>query len=268
MSVEFAVLFHLSPSDRNRGERVEVARHAARNLQLSDETTQSLEASWELEDPLVKSYRVSYADLRGDHEEEFVMPLLSPGNLRVSEEWYNRFRVTWDPPQSPTTGYRIVYQPIYVPGPVLETVVGEDVNSKMLLNLLSGTEYSVQVTASYPTGQSEPLLVNSKTLFLGVSGLSTYQIRPISLCVQWQPLLQATLYRVSIQSTLNGQRQEVSLGAGSSRQCFYDLTPGSQYQISVHTQMQEMEGPAVSITDMTCPELNCRRKEEDYKSFS
>ena len=50
-----------------------------------------------------------------------------------------------------------------VPGPVLETVVGEDVNSKMLLNLLSGTEYSVQVTASYPTGQSEPLLVNSKT---------------------------------------------------------------------------------------------------------
>ncbi|KAI4811178.1 hypothetical protein KUCAC02_014095, partial [Chaenocephalus aceratus] len=261
-----------------------VARHAARNLQLSDETTQSLEASWELEDPLVKSYRVSYADLRGDHEEEFrravlqplladtqykvtitpvytdgqygisvsatgaTLPLLSPGNLRVSEEWYNRFRVTWDPPQSPTTGYRIVYQPIYVPGPVLETVVGEDMNSKMLLNLLSGTEYSVQVTASYPTGQSEPLLCSWVS-----SGLSTYQIRPISLCVQWQPLLQATLYRVSIQSTLNGQRQEVSLGAGSSRQCFYDLTPGSQYQISVHTQMQEMEGPAVSITDMTLP---------------
>lgn len=40
------------------------------------------------------------------------VPLLSPGNLRVSEEWYNRFRVTWDPPPSPTAGYRIVYQPI------------------------------------------------------------------------------------------------------------------------------------------------------------
>lgn len=43
----------------------------------------------------------------------FAVPLFSPGNLRVSEEWYNRFRVTWDPPQSPTVGYRIVYQPIY-----------------------------------------------------------------------------------------------------------------------------------------------------------
>lgn len=50
-----------------------------------------------------------------------------------------------------------------VPGPILERTVGEDVNSMLLLNLLSGTEYSVQVTASYPAGQSEPLLVNAKT---------------------------------------------------------------------------------------------------------
>ncbi|XP_026227052.1 collagen alpha-1(XIV) chain [Anabas testudineus] len=273
-----------------------VARQAVRNLQLSDETTQSLEASWEMEDPHVESYRVSYAGLRGDHKEQYMLvpggqrravlqplqpdsqykvtvtpvytdgedgisvsalgitlPLSPPGNLRVSEEWYNRFRVTWDPPQSPTLGFRVVYQPINVPGAVLETTVGEDVNSLLLLNLLSGTEYSVQVTALYPAGQSEPLLVNAKTLFLGVSGLSVYQVRPNSMCVQWQPLLHATLYRASIQSTLNGQRQEVSLGGGASRQCFYDLSPSSQYQISVHTQLQEMEGPPVSITDMTLP---------------
>lgn len=43
----------------------------------------------------------------------------------------------------------------------------------------------------------------------------------------------------------------MSLGGGASRQCFYDLSPSSQYQISVHTQLQEMEGPPVSITDMT-----------------
>lgn len=51
---------------------VTVARQAVRNLQLSDETTQSLEASWELEDPHVESYRVTYAGLRGNHEEESV----------------------------------------------------------------------------------------------------------------------------------------------------------------------------------------------------
>lgn len=41
------------------------------------------------------------------------VPLLSPENLRASEEWYNRFRVTWDPPQSMTVGYKILYQPVH-----------------------------------------------------------------------------------------------------------------------------------------------------------
>ncbi|XP_035765868.1 collagen alpha-1(XIV) chain [Neolamprologus brichardi] len=271
------------------------ARQAVRNLQLSDETTQSLEASWELEDPNVESYSVAYTSLSGDHKDSMsvsggerravleplqsdtsykvtvtpvysdgqdglgasamgsTLPLLPPENLRVSEEWFNRLRVSWDPPRSPVEGYKIIYQPLYVHGPVLETTVDEDVNSMLIVNLQSGTEYSVRVKASYPAGESEPQLINAKTLFLGVSGLSAYQVRPNSMCVQWQPLLHATIYRISIQSTLNGQRQEVRLGGGASRHCFYDLTPSSQYQISVHAQTQETEGPSVSITDMTLP---------------
>lgn len=44
----------------------------------------------------------------------------------------------------------------------------------------------------------------------------------------------------------------MTVGGGASRQCFSDLTPSSQYQISVRTQMKETGGPSVSITDMTC----------------
>lgn len=40
------------------------------------------------------------------------VPLSAPKNLRVSEEWYNRFRISWDLPPSPTMGYRVVYQPL------------------------------------------------------------------------------------------------------------------------------------------------------------
>ncbi|XP_061633704.1 collagen alpha-1(XIV) chain isoform X1 [Phyllopteryx taeniolatus] len=271
-------------------------RQALRNLLVNDETTQSLRASWELDDPRVGSYRLSYASLRADHGEETVLvpgrqksvllesllpdtqykvtvtpvytnrdvgisvsaqgatlPLLSPDSLRISEEWYNRLRVNWDPPQSAAMGFKILYQPVYVPGSVSEMTVGEDVNSVLLLNLQSGTEYSVQVTASYPSGQSEPLLVNAKTLFLGVSDLTVSQVRHNSMCAQWQPHLHATYYRVSIQSTLNSQRQEVSQGGGASRQCFHDLFPSSQYEISIRAQMQEMEGPPVTVTDMTLP---------------
>ncbi|XP_010771195.1 collagen alpha-1(XII) chain-like, partial [Notothenia coriiceps] len=37
--------------------------------------------------------------------------MLSPRNLRVSDEWYTRFRVAWDPVQAPVQGYRITYNP-------------------------------------------------------------------------------------------------------------------------------------------------------------
>lgn len=50
-----------------------------------------------------------------------------------------------------------------VPQPLLETTVDEDVNSLVLLNLLPGTEYNVQLTASYPMGESQPLMVTAKT---------------------------------------------------------------------------------------------------------
>uniref|UniRef100_H2U2V1 Collagen type XIV alpha 1 chain n=1 Tax=Takifugu rubripes TaxID=31033 RepID=H2U2V1_TAKRU len=272
-STEYEVLLTAVFKDESESDTISVTettctflsltmvRQAVRNLQLSDETIESLEASWEMNNPYVENYRISY--FGDNHKEETVsgqrravlrsllsdtqykvtvtpvytdgqdgistsalgatLPLLSPGNLRISEEWYNRFKVTWDPPQSLTVGYRIVYQPVY----------GIQISS-ILTSRLIFVSFFISV-------------------FLGVSGLSTYQVRPDSMCVQWQPIRQASLYRVSIHSPLNGQKQEVTLGSGASRQCFYDLTPSSQYQISVRTGMQDTEGPSVSITDMTSP---------------
>lgn len=41
--------------------------------------------------------------------------------------------------------------------------MGEDVNTMLIVNLLSGTEYSVKVIASYTTGSSEALSGGAKT---------------------------------------------------------------------------------------------------------
>ncbi|KAK6290981.1 hypothetical protein J4Q44_G00386180, partial [Coregonus suidteri] len=271
-----------------------VVRQAVRGLQVQDETTYSLKVSWQLEDPKVDQYRVTYVSLTGDRNKDSVLvpgqqttvllqpllsdtehkvtvtpvytdgqdgisvssvgrtlPLSAPSNLRVSEEWFSRFRITWDTPPSPTMGFRVVYQPTTVPGSALEAFVGDDVNTMLILNLQSDTEYSVKVIASYTTGSSQPLQGTAKTLYLGVTNLNTYQVMMSSLCAQWQPHRQANLYRVVIESLLNGQKQEVSVGGSASRQCFYGLTPNSQYQISVSTQLQDMEGPAVTTITTT-----------------
>lgn len=37
--------------------------------------------------------------------------MLGPRNLRVSDEWYTRFKVSWDAAPSRVNGYKLVYQP-------------------------------------------------------------------------------------------------------------------------------------------------------------
>ncbi|XP_035392263.1 collagen alpha-1(XIV) chain-like isoform X2 [Electrophorus electricus] len=181
------------------------------------------------------------------------LPLSAPKNLRVSEQWYNRFRITWDTPPSPTMGYRIIYQPVSAPGRALETFVGDDVNTMLILNLLSGTEYSVKVIATYTTDSSDALMGRAKTLHLGVTDLSTYQVRMNSMCAQWQPHAHATQYRVVIESLLNHPKQEVRLDGSTSRHCFSDLSANTQYRISVYAQLQDAEGPAVTTMQKTFP---------------
>ncbi|XP_005994616.1 collagen alpha-1(XIV) chain isoform X2 [Latimeria chalumnae] len=181
------------------------------------------------------------------------LPLSAPVKLRISDEWYNRFRITWDPPPSSTMGYRIVYKPISAPGPALETFVGDDVNTMLILNLLSGTEYSVKLFASYSTGSSDALSGVAKTLYLGVTNMNVYQVQMTTLCAQWRYHRYATMYRVVIEPLRGGRTQEVVLGGGTSKHCFYELIPDTEYKISVYAQLQEIEGPAVSIMATTLP---------------
>ncbi|XP_055490682.1 collagen alpha-1(XIV) chain isoform X2 [Leucoraja erinacea] len=205
------------------------------------------------------SYRITVTPIYADGEGSGravtgkTLALSGPINLHVSEEWYNRFRIRWDAPPSPTMGYRVVYTSASAPGPTLDTFVGDDVNTMFILNLLSGTEYIVKVFATYPTGSSEPLTGRAKTLYLGVTNLATEDVRMTSMCARWQFHRHATSYRVVIESLRDGKKEEVIVNGGTSRHCFYDLIPNTKHRISVYTQLQEMEGLAVNILEATVP---------------
>ncbi|KAF3822727.1 hypothetical protein GH733_008101 [Mirounga leonina] len=179
------------------------------------------------------------------------LPPSGPQNLRVSEEWYNRLRITWDPPPSPVKGYRIVYKPVSVAGPTLETFVGADINTILITNLLSGMDYNVKIFASQASGFSDALTGVVKTLFLGVTNLQADQIQMTSLCARWQVHRHATAYRVVIESLQDTKKQESTVGGGTTRHCFYGLQPDSEYKINVYTKLQEIEGPSVSIMEKT-----------------
>ncbi|XP_041045943.1 collagen alpha-1(XIV) chain isoform X1 [Carcharodon carcharias] len=204
-------------------------------------------------------YRISVTPLYASGEGSTLvvngktLPLSGPSNLRVSEEWYNRFRIRWDPPPSATMGYRVVYTSASAPGPTLDTFVGDDVNTMVILNLLSGTEYIVKLFATYSTGSSDALIGRAKTLYLGVTNLTPYQVRMTSMCAHWQLHRHAMTYRIVIESLRDGKKEEVVVDGGTSHHCFYNLIPNSKYKISVYSQLQEIEGPAVSILEATAP---------------
>uniref|UniRef100_A0A671SI91 Collagen alpha-1(XII) chain n=1 Tax=Sinocyclocheilus anshuiensis TaxID=1608454 RepID=A0A671SI91_9TELE len=177
--------------------------------------------------------------------------LLAPQNLRVSDEWYTRFRVSWDPAPAPVMGYKLVYQPTDK-DESLEVFVG-DVTSYTLHNLLPGTTYDVQVYAQYDGGVSKPLTGQGTTLYLNVTYLETYNVGYDRFCIKWAPHRAATSYRIKLNPldpAAKGQ-QEITITAGQSQYCFEGLSPDSPYSATVFVQTPNLEGPGVSTKERT-----------------
>ncbi|MED6249315.1 hypothetical protein ATANTOWER_012338 [Ataeniobius toweri] len=177
--------------------------------------------------------------------------MLSPRNLRISDEWYTRFRVSWEPVSAPVQGYRLVYTPKGKDQPV-DFFVG-DVTSFTVTNLEPGTTYDVKVLAQYATGISAPLIGEGTTLYLNVTNIETYDVGHDSFCIKWSPHRAATSYRIKlnpVDPSSKGQ-QEVTIPAGLPQYCFDGLSPDALYEAAVFVQTPNLEGPGVGITEKT-----------------
>ncbi|KAJ8392978.1 hypothetical protein AAFF_G00068820 [Aldrovandia affinis] len=254
-------------------------RGGPRNMVVFDPTTSTLSVSWDHADGAVQQYRVTYAPTTGDPIEEFaVVPgsrnsvilqnlqsdtpreltgnghtvgLVAPQNLRVSDEWYTRFRVSWDAAPSRVLGYKLVYKPTGT-DKTMEVFTG-DVTTYVLHNLQSGTTYDLQVFAQYDAGLSGPLAGPGTTLYLSVSDLATYNVGYDAFCIKWAPHRSATSYRLKLNPfdpTSRGQ-QEITVTGSESQYCFDGLSSDALYNATVYAQTPNLEGQGVSITERT-----------------
>uniref|UniRef100_A0A3B3HJT5 Collagen, type XII, alpha 1b n=1 Tax=Oryzias latipes TaxID=8090 RepID=A0A3B3HJT5_ORYLA len=173
--------------------------------------------------------------------------MLSPRNLRVSDEWYTRFRVAWDPVPVPVQGYRIIYSPAGKDQPI-DIFVG-DVTSYSLSNLQPGTTYDVKVLAQYPSGMSVPLIGQGTTLYLNVTNIETYDVGHDRFCIRWKPHRAATSYRIKLNP--KDCQQETTIPAGLPQYCFEGLSPDALYTATVFVQTPYLEGPGVSADEKT-----------------
>uniref|UniRef100_A0A4W5QLG9 Collagen, type XII, alpha 1b n=1 Tax=Hucho hucho TaxID=62062 RepID=A0A4W5QLG9_9TELE len=172
--------------------------------------------------------------------------LLEPLSLRVSDEWYTRFRVAWDPSPSPVLGYKLVYTPA---GEMTLDVFVGDVTSYTLQNLLPGTTYDVNVFAQYGAGMSGALEGQGTTLYLNVTNIETYNVGFDKFCIKWSPHRAATSYRIKLNPL--DRQQEITITAAQSQYCFEGLSPDALYSATVFVQTPNLEGPGVSTKERT-----------------
>uniref|UniRef100_A0A672IQK7 Collagen alpha-1(XII) chain n=1 Tax=Salarias fasciatus TaxID=181472 RepID=A0A672IQK7_SALFA len=177
--------------------------------------------------------------------------MLGPRNLRVSDEWYTRFKVAWDPAPSRVNGYKLMYRP-EGSDEFMEVAVG-DVTSYQLHNLKPGTTYDLKVLAQYNTGVSAPLDGQGTTLYLNVTDLTTYNVGYESFCIRWAPHRAATSYRLKANpfDTSKSGAQEITVRGSESSYCFDGLSPDTLYNATVFTQTPNLEGPGVSVKERT-----------------
>uniref|UniRef100_A0A3Q4H193 Collagen, type XII, alpha 1b n=1 Tax=Neolamprologus brichardi TaxID=32507 RepID=A0A3Q4H193_NEOBR len=176
--------------------------------------------------------------------------MLSPRNLRISDEWYTRFRVAWDPVSAPIQGYRLIYTPAGMNQPI-DFFVG-DVSSYTLTNLQPGTTYDVKVLAQYTSGVSAPLIGQGTTLYLNVTNIETYAIGHDKFCIKWTPHRAATSYRIKLNPA--DRQHEITIPAGLPQYCFDGLSPDALYTATVFVQTPNLEGPGVSTKARTLQE--------------
>uniref|UniRef100_A0A674DDB2 Collagen alpha-1(XII) chain n=1 Tax=Salmo trutta TaxID=8032 RepID=A0A674DDB2_SALTR len=187
-------------------------------------------------------------DLDGDGH---TVGMLGPQNLRVSDEWYTRFRVSWDAAPSRVVGYKLVYSPEGT-DQTMETFVG-DVTSYQLHNLQPGTTYDLKVLAQYDAGLSGPLIGQGTTLYLNITDLTTYNVGYDTFCMRWTPHRAATSYRLKLNPFDPSKRggQETTITGSESHYCWDGLTPDALYNATVYTQTPNLEGPGVSVKERT-----------------
>ncbi|XP_039638765.1 collagen alpha-1(XII) chain isoform X1 [Perca fluviatilis] len=177
--------------------------------------------------------------------------LLSPRNLRVSDEWYTRFRVAWDPVAAPVQGYKLIYTPAGT-DQTIDFFVG-DVTSYTLHNLLPGTTYDLEVVAQYTSGMSAPLPGQGTTLYLNVTNIETFNVDHDKFCIKWTAHRAATSYRIKLNPADPSSRgqHEITIPAGLPQYCFDGLSPDALYHATVFVQTPNLEGPGVSTKERT-----------------
>ncbi|XP_055365802.1 receptor-type tyrosine-protein phosphatase eta [Betta splendens] len=158
-----------------------------------------------------------------------------PANITISQRTNSSLSLQWPTPfqmeSAPNISYAITYQP---QGGVLETQVSLG-NSTNLLQLLSGTSYSITVATVGPQNLTSTIVFGSYfTLPNPVETLTASPQSNTSILVTWyNPLGYQSYYKYLVNTSTNSVFFNQTVSTNNAN--VSNLTPGTAYNVSVTT---------------------------------
>ncbi|XP_069472039.1 fibronectin isoform X3 [Ambystoma mexicanum] len=158
--------------------------------------------------------------------------------------------VSWNRPEAPITGYRIVYTPT-VEGSSTELNLPDTATSVTLSELLPGVQYNITIYAVEENQESTPIFIQQETTGVpqtvvvpSPTDLQFVEVTDVKITIMWTPSQgEVTGYRVVVSPNLPGQEgQQVPV----SRNTFAEVTgllPGTTYTFKIYAVNRGQESP-------------------------
>ncbi|XP_072339204.1 fibronectin-like isoform X3 [Scyliorhinus torazame] len=178
----------------------------------------------------------------------------TPTNIGFTDVSPTKIIITWIPPITKITGYRLDILPLSIPNQPIIEVPGFTSNFIEITNLYPGTKYRFDVYGMNNDIESVPLVGEHTTQLDTPTNLTFKDITDTSAVLVWTPpQAKVTSYLLTWGPTLEAQPNRIKLGPAAPRHKLHQLTPGTVYVVTLTAKQDDLTSPMVHEV-LTTPE--------------
>ncbi|XP_053554784.1 fibronectin isoform X2 [Bombina bombina] len=158
----------------------------------------------------------------------------SPKDLQFLDATDVKIVITWTPPQSKVTGYRVAVTPVNPAGRDVQNLPVSRSTLAEVINLNPGTTYSFEVYAVSHGQESPPLVGEYTTKLDAPHHLEFTNVTESAVLVVWTPpRANIGRYLLTIGETKGGQPNQFNVASSATSYKLKNLLPATEYVVSL-----------------------------------
>ncbi|XP_053328167.1 fibronectin isoform X2 [Spea bombifrons] len=176
----------------------------------------------------------------------------SPTEMQVIELTDVKITISWTPPPSEVSGYRVMVVPVSPSDSATQNIpVGRNTFAEVM-NLTPGTTYSFEIYAVSRGQESEPLVEQYTTKLDAPTNMRFRDVTDSTVILTWTPpRAQIGKYLLTVGQTRGGQPNQYNVGSSATNYKLKNLQPGTEYTVSLVALKGNQQSTSASETFST-----------------